>query len=87
MRDFYESLQNGFRHIDSITDKTFLEKLREQGVSVDEDGIYCLAFGDNHEYEWYIFPLDTDSDEKMMRIALYKNGVLISQELDVWIRK
>lgn len=87
MKSCYQVLHNGFSHIDSITDETFLRDLREQGVSVDDEGIHVKTFGDNHEYDWYVFPIGEDQEgDEMAYIAIYKNGVRITDKIQIWLK-
>jgi len=78
MKQFQEALSDGFTHITQISDPAFLNKLRADGVLVDEEGIYSFSFGDNHEYSLNVEPL---KDENEYRIILYKNRIPLTEPL------
>lgn len=78
MKQFQEALSDGFKHITQISDPAFLNKLRHEGVLVDEEGIYSFSFGDSFEYSLQIEPL---KDEEEYRIVLYKNRIPLTEPL------
>lgn len=87
-KDFFETLKDGFKHITEIGDPEEMAKLREDGVIVDDEGYYSFSFGEHHEFELCIEPLLEDSeDNAMFKIALYKNRVLLTQKLEICVRK
>lgn len=83
-KDFLESLRDGFNHITNISDPELVKTLREEGISIDSEGYYSFLFGEHKEYELAVEPLNT---EGQYYIALYKNRVLLTVKLPVWIEQ
>ena len=84
MKGFVEALSDGYKHIRDITDPHFLKKLREEQIKVDEEGLWEFTFGDHKEYDLRVEPI---GEEGQYQIALYKNGILLTQKLPVWTKK
>lgn len=81
MKDFEESLHDGFLHITSITDPDLLAKFRDEGIRVDDEGYYSFSFGEKHEYTLQIEPF---GEEGSYYVALYKTGILLIPKLPIW---
>lgn len=84
MKDFHSALIDGFLHITEITDPERLKRMREEGILVDSEGYYVFTFGDSKEYDLSIEPI---GEEHEWLVALYKNGVLLTEKLHVWSQK
>lgn len=84
MKDFSESLKDGFSHITDITDIQAVKKFREEGIRIDDEGYYSFAFGEHKEYELCIEPIGEDGQ---YQIALFKNRILLTEKLPVWTKK
>ncbi len=82
MKDFAQSLRDGFTHITEITDKDTLEKLRGEGILIDTEGYYSFSFGEHKEFELCIEPYLQDGQ---YFVSIYKNRVLLNGKLPIWI--
>ncbi len=80
MKDFYEALRDGFKHITEVANRDDLKKMREDGIQVDTEGYYSFSFGEKGEYELCIEPI---LDEDKFLVSLYKHRVLLTQKLPV----
>jgi hypothetical protein len=80
MKDFLESLHDGFTHITEVSDPELLASLRSDGIQVDSEGYYTKFFGTEGEYELRIEPF---AEENQYYVSLYKLGVLLTEKLPV----
>lgn len=85
MKSFAEALKDGFAHIKHITDPILSKSLHEEGILGDE-GYYTFSFGEHKEYELAVEPAGRE-DEDIFYIALYKNRILLTEKLQIWIPK
>lgn len=80
MKDFAESLRDGFTHITHLTDPVQITLLREEGILVDSEGYFSFSFGEHKEFELCFEPV---GDEGEYLVALYKNRILLTQKVPV----
>ncbi len=81
---FQDALRDGYNHLTESTDQERIKQLRDEGVLVDDEGYHVFSFGPEHQYELTIEPL---SEDGQYQIALYKNGITLTEKLPIWSKK
>jgi hypothetical protein len=84
LKPFEEALKDGFLNIKDIPDKEFRDFLREEGVAVDDVGIWQYIFGEHKEFELTVEPLE---EENEYLIGLYRNKILLIPKLYICAQK
>lgn len=77
IKNFVASLKDGFANLRNIP-RERLENYRAEGIRVDDEGIHCFSFGEHKEYEQCLEPF---GEEGEYLVALYKNGILLTEKL------